>query len=168
LHDSHAEIIAIRAFNRYVLEECRSLLWRRKTNYDGTTIDSRTGGTRESSILQRVEKGDGIAPCQPFSIRDNVSIYLYNSKAPCGDASMELLMKELEDSTPWIRPENSGAIPEDLSHASLPNGINREAVPKPKFLPGRGYFSELGIVRRKPCMSLSEWLPTCTFLTSLF
>jgi tRNA-specific adenosine deaminase 1 len=54
---------------------------------------------------------------------------MYGSEAPCGDASMELIMAALEDATPW-----------ELSAAS-----NRETT-----LKGRGSFAELGIVRRKP------------------
>ena len=48
---------------------------------------------------------------------------------------MELTMANQEDSTAWTL-------------ASSPVGENTEL----ETLKGRGYFSELGIVRRKPCM----------------
>ena len=56
---------------------------------------------------------------------------MYCSEAPCGDASMELIMAAQEDPTPW-------AVPQAVDG-------NSDA------LTGRGYFSELGVVRRKPC-----------------
>ncbi|KAI7200695.1 hypothetical protein KC343_g8582 [Hortaea werneckii] len=49
---------------------------------------------------------------------------MYVSDAPCGDASMELVMREQEDDTPWERAEDG--------------------------MPGRGNFDRLGVVRRKP------------------
>ncbi len=56
---------------------------------------------------------------------------MYCSEAPCGDASMELVMEAQEDATPWpIASHDDGS---------------------PTQLLGRGSFSQLGIVRRKPC-----------------
>jgi tRNA-specific adenosine deaminase 1 len=54
-----------------------------------------------------------------------------------GDASMELTMAAQEDDTPWSLPSDS--IEAD-SHNQQTETVLR----------GRGYFSELGIVRRKP------------------
>ncbi|KAJ4321078.1 hypothetical protein N0V84_005547 [Fusarium piperis] len=81
IHDWHAEILAIRTFNRFLLDECKKLL-------DGD---------------------DG------------------------GDASMELTMAAQEDASPWPTP------------AATELGLADE-----KYLPGRAYFSHLGVVRRKP------------------
>lgn len=76
---------------------------------------------------------------QPFAIKDDVRIHMYCSEAPCGDASMELTMDAQDDATPWDVP---------LSPASVACPESRvSAAPE---LRGRGYFSELGIVRRKP------------------
>lgn len=122
LHDWHAEIIAIRAFNQFLLHECLRLA--------GSPNDS-------SAIVQRRETG-GLSKSHDFrlfTIREDVKIHMYCSEAPCGDASMELVMNAQEDPTPW--PTASGL------------GIERRT----EVLKGRANFSELGIVRRKPCMS---------------
>lgn len=118
LHDCHAEIIAIRAFNRFLIQECAVLarghpassVWIRRT-------------------MMNEEVGNGR---QPYILQDGVVIYFYSSEAPCGDASMELTMLAQDDATPWesqqenTEPSTNGA------------------------LKGRGFFSDLGIVRRKP------------------
>ncbi|KAG9236093.1 adenosine deaminase/editase [Amylocarpus encephaloides] len=64
---------------------------------------------------------------QPFALKDGIAIHMYCSEAPCGDVSMELTMAAQEDATPWPAPN----LDEPL-------------------LQGRGYFSNLGITRRKP------------------
>ncbi|KND87408.1 tRNA-specific adenosine deaminase 1 [Tolypocladium ophioglossoides CBS 100239] len=91
LHDWHAEILAIRTFNRFLLDECKSL--------------SESGA--RAGVLQHNETR--------------------------GDASMELTMAAQDDASPWPAPTPS----------PIPNG-------KTSSLPGRAYFSHLGIVRRKP------------------
>ncbi len=147
LHDSHAEIHAIRAFNRYLLEECRSmLLLRRRECGRAPNGVLHNQELHESPMLQRTSQNKH----QPFSIRDGVSIYLYCSKAPCGDASMELLMQEMEDSTPWTRKDEVAAVPGELHEDCLPNGMEKSESVLPS-LQGRGFFSDLGVVRRKPC-----------------
>ncbi len=57
---------------------------------------------------------------------------MYCSEAPCGDASMELVMEAQEDATPW-----AVSVPDE----GIASGLL-----------GRGSFSQLGIVRRKPGM----------------
>ncbi|KAK1055504.1 hypothetical protein LTR74_015644, partial [Friedmanniomyces endolithicus] len=69
---------------------------------------------------------------QPFALADNISLHLYVSDAPCGDASMELTMAAQPDATPWP------TTPSSSSPLSMPD------------MPGRGHFSLLGVVRRKP------------------
>ncbi|PKS09178.1 hypothetical protein jhhlp_003792 [Lomentospora prolificans] len=151
LHDWHAEILAIRAFNHYLLSEA-------------VKLSQSTGENGESFILQWATPADREAVSQPFTIRNDVKLYMYSSEAPCknlylpqsssatsrtslilivsppvqgGDASMELTMSAQEDPTPWVVPTSSdqgGAVPSA----------------SPSQLPGRQYFSNLGIVRRKP------------------
>ena len=118
LHDWHAEILAIRAFNHFLLQECHQLV-----SYAGYT----------STILQRrkVCEVSGAQKLQPFGIREGLRIMMYCSEAPCGDASMELVMEAQSDPTPWpVIPSSEGAA---------------------SGLLGRGSFAQLGIVRRKPC-----------------
>ena len=122
LHDWHAEILAIRAFNHFLLQEAYLL----------ASISTYT-----SSILRRKnahEPGSQSSRHQPYAVHENLEIMMYCSEAPCGDASMELVMEAQDDATPWpVLPPNE-------------NG-------KQQTLLGRGSFSQLGIVRRKPCKS---------------
>ncbi|KAH7158073.1 adenosine deaminase/editase [Dactylonectria estremocensis] len=122
IHDWHAEILAIRTFNRFLLDECEMLI------RDGT----------ESDVVQRTEpdSSDETGICaKPFKIRDDVKLHMYCSEAPCGDASMELTMAAQIDSSPWQAPVSREPGSESRSKGSLL---------------GRGHFSELGIVRKKP------------------
>ena len=118
LHDWHAEILAIRAFNHFLLQECHQLASR--ANYKSPILQWR-------QARNMAEARD----TQPFEIDESLRIMMYCSEAPCGDASMELVMEAQEDSTPWPL-----AIPDEQATSGLL---------------GRGSFSQLGIVRRKPC-----------------
>jgi tRNA-specific adenosine deaminase 1 len=120
LHDWHAEVLALRAFNHFLLQECLSLLESRRES---------------STVLQRTVTCRGDDFPQPFSVREDVKIHMYCSEAPCGDSSMELVMKAQEDATPW----------------PIPSCERAEAAAME--LRGRENFSELGIVRRKPGQS---------------
>ncbi|KAL8387353.1 hypothetical protein RB595_009966 [Gaeumannomyces hyphopodioides] len=126
LHDWHAEILAIRAFNHFVLEECRSLAM-------GLCASEYLRVRSAEEIAQT--NSDGWWSGQPFAWKEDVSLHMYCSEAPCGDASMELVMATQEDSTPWEVPCGSGS-------SSPAEGSSD--------LPGRAYFSRLGVVRRKP------------------
>lgn len=122
LHDWHAEILALRAFNHFLIQECHELA---------------RSPAFSSLFLRRRKQSDTHehdSP-QPFKLRDGLKLHMYCSEAPCGDASMELTMGAQEDPTPW--PEPAGSATESNSEET-------------KLL-GRGYFSQLGIVRRKPC-----------------
>lgn len=80
----------------------------------------------------------------PFELHENLSIWMYCTCAPCGDASMELCMAAQEDSTPW-----------DVSSPNTPN-LGDEPNPTMQLLDGRAYFSILGVVRRKPSRADAE------------
>lgn len=67
LHDWHAETIAIRAFNRHLVEECHQM-----------AVNSR----KESEIIEW--RKPHLIGKTPFSIRDDVRIYMYCSEVPCG------------------------------------------------------------------------------------
>lgn len=126
LHDWHAEILAIRAFNLFLVQECRNLA----TSTEATSDILRRRTASETSI------GQGL---QPFTLHDHIKIYMYCSEAPCGDASMELTMCAQDDATPWPVPSKDASSIEKST----------------ELLMGRGYFSRLGIVRRKPCIVTS-------------
>ncbi|KAI2632792.1 adenosine deaminase/editase [Xylaria nigripes] len=137
LHDWHAETLAIRAFNRFVLDECHALAsglrssseflrWRNSaelTTTDTTATSEHCGG--DAGVYWHG---------QPFTWREDVSLHMYCSEAPCGDASMELTMASQLDATPWPTPMPETPAAEETLET----------------LPGRAYFSKLGIVRRKP------------------
>ncbi|KAI0432017.1 adenosine deaminase/editase [Xylaria sp. FL1042] len=146
LHDWHAEVLAIRAFNCFVLDECRAL----------------ASGSKSSSEFIRRRSSTEIAPIpnsaethfdggewhgQPFTWREDVLLHMYCSEAPCGDASMELTMASQADATPWAIPTIPQQESAPLSSSVVPNLASLEPD---AFLPGRAYFSQLGIVRRKP------------------
>lgn len=118
LHDWHAEILAIRAFNHFLLQECHQLA--SCANYTSPVLRRRQAP--EMSEAQGLE---------PFSICKDLRIMMYCSEAPCGDTSMELVMEVQDDPTPW---------PVTVSGDRSTPGLL-----------GRGSFSQLGVVRRKPC-----------------
>lgn len=176
LHDWHAEVLAIRAFNRFVLDEARSLL-----SAGPTACSPFLRRRHESEMQKRTEplessaNGDGRGPdherseqaCassstdtwhgQPFAWRDDVTLHMYCSEAPCGDASMELTMAAQDDASPWEIPAPladggesllSSPPPPPPSSSSTPATTPSQQHPGP--LPGRSYFSRLGAVRLKP------------------
>ena len=131
LHDWHAEILAIRAFNHFLLQEAYSLA---------------SSSTYTSCILRRKNAHESVSQSstsQPYTVHEDLKIMMYCSEAPCGDASMELVMEAQDDATPWpaIPPTENGNQP----------------------LLGRGSFSQLGVVRRKPCKQLSPTNSTHQF-----
>ncbi|RPA95013.1 hypothetical protein L873DRAFT_1775382 [Choiromyces venosus 120613-1] len=121
LHDCHAEVLAVRGFNCFLLEECRLLA------ADETFV----------SKFVRRRSPEEVSPesPQPFTLREDVRIHFYSSEAPCGDGSMELTMAAQDDPTPWA-----------TSSSTPPPTSTQPTTP----LPGRQYFSELGVVRTKP------------------
>lgn len=79
---------------------------------------------------------------QPFAIEDGVGLHMYSSTAPCGDASMELIMASQANATPW--PVASDVKSSDCDIVDFEGRLSK---PLPS---GRSHFSLLGIVRRKP------------------
>ncbi|GAP90195.1 putative tRNA-specific adenosine deaminase [Rosellinia necatrix] len=141
LHDWHAEILAIRAFNCFVLDECRALAG----DSGGSSAFLRRRTSTERTSVSDSDEWHG----QPFAWREDVLLHMYCSEAPCGDASMELTMASQADATPWATPrapDQGGSSSPTPSAAAL---VSRPLEPG-TLLPGRAYFSELGIVRRKP------------------
>ncbi|OPB38498.1 tRNA-specific adenosine deaminase [Trichoderma guizhouense] len=131
IHDWHAEILAIRTFNRYLLDECQGLI-------DGSRRDDPQAILQQSDSLDIETESDRYT--RPFEIRPDVKLHMYCSEAPCGDASMELIMAAQEDASPWELP----------TPAPTPASTQSAISDSESALPGRAYFSQLGIVRRKP------------------
>lgn len=182
LHDWHAEVLAIRALNHFILRECKEILAaemdeggdqhhcydspyiRRRTNYINNNGDSNTDGSHQQQQ-------------QPFVWRKEVTLHMYCSEAPCGDASMELTMSAQEDASPWESPlpphllmktttafhqnGESSSITNDtpsspehdvaVASSSIFPAEEKQPPSAPDlFLLGRACFSHLGVVRRKP------------------
>lgn len=155
IHDWHAEILAIRTFNRYLLDECQSLI-------DGSRDDPQAILQQSDSLGMEMESD---RYTRPFGVKHGVKLHMYCSEAPCksssiqkltvkghvanrsplnlgGDASMELIMAAQEDASPWELP-----TPTPTPTPASPQSAISESE---SALPGRAYFSQLGIVRRKP------------------
>ena len=69
VHDWHAEILAIRSLNRFLLEECLDLAMSRKAFSEYV---------RFRDPEERTE-----THFQPFALQDDISLHMYCSEAPC-------------------------------------------------------------------------------------
>ncbi|KAK5070979.1 hypothetical protein LTS08_000631 [Lithohypha guttulata] len=131
LHDCHAEILAFRGLNHWLLCEIERIL--QNEGFISEWIETvASNGTGE------------ISP--PFRLCRGVEIALFSTEAPCGDASMELLMASAQASGADVRP-----WPTSSSASHDASSENSSALP-----PGRGYFSNLGVLRRKPARADAE------------
>ena len=94
LSDSHAEVIARRAFVRFLYDELE-----RAMEDDGDAL--RDAGvardeTNENAASPKpiVEWVAGESTMAPFRLRDGVRVHLYATQSPCGDASIFELANE--------------------------------------------------------------------------
>jgi len=69
LHDWHAEILAIRSLNRFLLEECHALASQEKTSSEYVRFRS----PDERNEFQ----------FQPFALNNEIDLHMYCSEAPC-------------------------------------------------------------------------------------
>lgn len=129
LHDWHAEVVAIRALNRHLVDECLRIS---------------TPPYPQSDVLQPAPHGSP----QRFTIRDNVSLHMYCSEAPCGDASMELTMALQADATPWTSAPPTLQASSPAHESTCSSSESQDS--NPSALRGRSNFSHLGVVRAKP------------------
>lgn len=132
----------MRAFNHFVLEQCKELV---------------TNSTKASLYLYRrtevnAEAGQHLEP--PFTWNPDVTLHMYCSEAPCGDASMELIMAAQQDAAPWEAPLSERMM---AKNKTLGAGTTTNTTESPDgastpdlLLLGRACFSHLGVVRRKP------------------
>ncbi|KAJ5764161.1 hypothetical protein N7533_002842 [Penicillium manginii] len=146
LHDCHAEILAIRAFNHWLLTECHSLLTEERTAEQKT--DSVHNNRPASPFIRRRQSKEypnnaagESTKWPPFELQPDIKLYMYCTCAPCGDASMELCMASQEDATPWEIVQEKEYSTEESEG---------------KMLDGRAHFSLLGVVRRKPARMDAE------------
>jgi tRNA-specific adenosine deaminase 1 len=130
IHDWHAEVLALRAFNRLLLDHC--------------LLMSTPPYTASDILRQRTPDEYTDSEQQPFTIREDVSLHMYCSEAPCGDASMELVMDAQEDATPWT---SAPPLVAGSANGQTSSSVEGEEV---FALRGRANFSLLGAVRCKP------------------
>ena len=69
LHDWHAETLAIRSFNRFLLDECHSLASTQKDHSEFIRLQSPEEKTETNF--------------QPYTLKDGISLHMYCSEAPC-------------------------------------------------------------------------------------
>lgn len=167
LHDCHAEMLALRAFNRWLVEQCVAMGWEEEEEERESDTRERKGNGEQERRKDKEEADGGIATqlppdlsvssipeelgklflqrtgtFPPFRLRPGTAIWLYCTVCPCGDASMENCMALQADATPWpLSPTN----PTNAPDPAMPT-----ASPPPPLLSGRAHFSALGTVRRKP------------------
>ncbi|KJX95980.1 trna-specific adenosine deaminase like protein [Zymoseptoria brevis] len=151
LHDWHAEVLALRAFNRFLIDECAELVrqgrereskWVEWTMQEQASDQSTSSKEQDETRYTEQDGGHAQRYTPPFTFRPDVKIHMYCSETPCGDASMELTMAEQEDATPWSAVTASNNSSSNPATTSPP-------TPTPGLL-GRGHFDRLGLVRRKP------------------
>ncbi|KAJ5106592.1 hypothetical protein N7456_003267 [Penicillium angulare] len=145
LHDCHAEILAIRAFNYWLLTECHGLMSQEIAEIKGTPPQSPF--IRRRDVKQGEKSSLASLDWPPFELQPDVKLYMYCTCAPCGDGSMELCMASQEDATPWEVKRDTKQDPEIQEGA---------AAAEHDLLDGRAHFSLLGIVRRKPARTDAE------------
>ena len=138
VHDLHAEILALRLFNLYLLEEAMG--------FPGEDItETSANGMRR--------------------IKDGVKLALLITEPPCGDASMTYVRDKLDDSTDWDdkntraekNPKECESIYKD-EHHDKEDKLNYVERPTKKFKldlstllhRGRHLINQVGIVRTKP------------------
>lgn len=171
LHDSHSEILAIRAFNCWLVRECRSILaWEEQQHQHQTQKSSSDRADIKTEIIESGKddsnpspfvKRRSIDPTEnrqtdcgglgqatttiwpPFELRNELRVYMYCTCSPCGDASMELCMAAQDDPAPWELPAGHPATNDREEQIATGETI-------PQLLDGRAHFSVLGVVRRKP------------------
>lgn len=71
IHDWHAEVLAIRTFNRFLLDECHSLT--------SGEIQTKYISPVRCSSLSTGEHGNQL----PFAIDPDIKLHMYCSEAPC-------------------------------------------------------------------------------------
>ena len=77
LHDWHAEVLALRSFNRFVLDECRRLA------HDSTAQSDFLRRRTQEELLSFTSTDSSFWNAQPFAWREDCTLHMYCSEAPC-------------------------------------------------------------------------------------
>ncbi|KAF3113099.1 hypothetical protein TWF706_010099 [Orbilia oligospora] len=140
LHDCHSEILALRGLNHFLLQDAQQIL----TDPDYQSPYLIYNNHNNCNNNKKYDDNNNLnndPDTPPFTLHPSISIHLFSTEPPCGDASMEFIISAQQDPTPWSLPTTTTTITNN----------NKENTPLPSNpLPGRSYFSTLSIVRRKP------------------
>jgi len=72
IHDWHAEVLAIRAFNYFVIQECKNIALHGQAS---PFLRLRSDGEKTHDVAAW--------EAQPFAWREDVKLHMYCSEAPC-------------------------------------------------------------------------------------
>lgn len=168
LHDSHAEILALRLFNYYLIQEILGF--------------ENTENADERLVTSILKKDNDQTSNYQYAIREDVKLGLYISELPCGDCSLEQTQEKIKQNEGEAIDEWQSPVkmlkrdPRDESGAS--NNDSNLAI-----IRGRAHFTRLGFVRTKPgrsdslvslsksCsdkLTIKQYLGTLNSITSLF
>ncbi|KAI7856344.1 adenosine deaminase/editase [Circinella umbellata] len=167
VHDSHAEVIAKRGFQRYILDQIEKSL---KGNDGPFCVTSKTDN-------------DNVSP--HVTLKSGYSFHMYISQSPCGDASMTGIAESQTaeslaafqagskrksntfDLTPLTNNIYANKKRKIISNNSIQQQQKQQDECNESFKRGRYGFDNLGILRTKPgrldseptlCMSCSDKL----------
>lgn len=113
LSDSHAEVIARRAFVRFLYDEFERAM--EVDEGDAVEDAAARDETKKNAASQRsiVEYVDGASSMTPFRLRGGVRVHLYASQSPCGDASIfELADGPRQDATTSLNTHTARCPPD--------------------------------------------------------
>ena len=148
VHDLHAEILAIRLFNWFLLDECSKL------------VDKDVAYA--SKIIERRD-------CSLFKFKDGIKLALLVTEPPCGDASISYLTDTLDDKEPWKEDISNSRKKQKLdSDKSVNRGrtnFDKKGIVRTK--PGR---SDSAITLSKSCsdkLCMKQLIGITNTITSL-
>lgn len=149
VHDLHAEILAIRLFNWFLLDECAKV--------------SEKDAEYVSKIIERSQNNRF-----QFKLKDNIELALLVTEPPCGDASISYLTETLDDKEPWKEETNSSKRQKLNSDVAVTRGrTNFDKLGIVRTKPGR---SDSVITLSKSCsdkLCLKQLIGITNAITSL-
>lgn len=165
LHDMHAEILCLRAFNKFILHECHKLM--ADEGFVSHVVKKRENGMcgqkdcLPATKKPRLEtsKESKTAGGYLFEAQPGIKIHLYISDAPCGDASLSNTVKlagpDYKEWTEAIKPIGTGEGASKVDCAPTSEQVPSNFMPKTSPLisgplRGRDHFTSVGHVRTKP------------------
>uniref|UniRef100_A0A182QBU2 tRNA-specific adenosine deaminase 1 n=1 Tax=Anopheles farauti TaxID=69004 RepID=A0A182QBU2_9DIPT len=138
VNDSHAEVLARRAFLRYLLEQ----------------IENALGSEKESIFVRKNSK---------FALKEGCSFHFFTTHSPCGDGSI-FEWQEREEAPPAKRTRTELPYPEpalvDDEHVGMTGGKLLQATPNDQT--GDLMAQTTGCVRTKPGRGVRTLSVSCS------